>query len=64
MAAKRANWRWASGKRTATLNLRSPSHKVVAALPAKAALLLVGDVDQLPSVGPGQVLADGIASGA
>jgi exodeoxyribonuclease V alpha subunit len=27
-------------------------------------LLLVGDVDQLPSVGPGQVLADVIASGA
>jgi exodeoxyribonuclease V alpha subunit len=34
------------------------------ALPAEAALLLVGDVDQLPSVGPGQVLADIIASGA
>jgi exodeoxyribonuclease V alpha subunit len=34
------------------------------ALPDKAALLLVGDVDQLPSVGPGQVLADIIASGA
>src|SRR5689334_23346049 len=34
------------------------------ALPAQAALLLVGDVDQLPSVGPGQVLADIIASGA
>src|SRR5215813_12189947 len=34
------------------------------ALPARAALLLVGDVDQLPSVGPGQVLADVIASGA
>jgi exodeoxyribonuclease V alpha subunit len=34
------------------------------ALPVKAALLLVGDVDQLPSVGPGQVLADVIASGA
>jgi len=34
------------------------------ALPAQAALLLVGDVDQLPSVGPGQVLADVIASGA
>jgi exodeoxyribonuclease V alpha subunit len=32
------------------------------ALPAEAALLLVGDVDQLPSVGPGQVLADIIAS--
>jgi len=34
------------------------------ALPDLAALLLVGDVDQLPSVGPGQVLADVIASGA
>jgi exodeoxyribonuclease V alpha subunit len=34
------------------------------ALPAEAALLLVGDVDQLPSVGPGQVLADIIASNA
>jgi len=34
------------------------------ALPDASALLLVGDVDQLPSVGPGQVLADVIASGA
>jgi exodeoxyribonuclease V alpha subunit len=34
------------------------------ALPDRAALLLVGDVDQLPSVGPGQVLADIIASSA
>jgi exodeoxyribonuclease V alpha subunit len=34
------------------------------ALPDRAALILVGDVDQLPSVGPGQVLADIIASGA
>jgi len=34
------------------------------ALPNRAALILVGDVDQLPSVGPGQVLADIIASGA
>jgi exodeoxyribonuclease V alpha subunit len=34
------------------------------ALPEGAALLLVGDVDQLPSVGPGQVLSDVIASGA
>src|SRR3954463_6271202 len=32
------------------------------AVPAHAGLLLVGDVDQLPSVGPGQVLADVIAS--
>lgn len=30
----------------------------------RAALLIVGDIDQLPSVGPGQVLADLIASGA
>ena len=29
-----------------------------------SALILVGDVDQLPSVGPGQVLADIISSGA
>ena len=34
------------------------------AMPDEAGLLLVGDVDQLPSVGPGQVLADLIASGA
>jgi exodeoxyribonuclease V alpha subunit len=34
------------------------------AIPPEAGLLLVGDVDQLPSVGPGQVLADVIASGA
>nr|WP_037453114.1 ATP-dependent RecD-like DNA helicase [Skermanella stibiiresistens] len=34
------------------------------AVPDKAAVLLVGDVDQLPSVGPGQVLADVINSGA
>lgn len=37
---------------------------LLAAIPPDAALLLVGDVDQLPSVGPGQVLADAIASGA
>lgn len=37
---------------------------ILKALPPSAALLLVGDVDQLPSVGPGQVLADIIASGA
>jgi len=35
---------------------------VLRGLPERAALLLVGDVDQLPSVGPGQVLADIIAS--
>jgi exodeoxyribonuclease V alpha subunit len=34
------------------------------AVPERAALLLVGDVDQLPSVGPGQVLADIIGSNA
>ena len=36
---------------------------LVRAIPARSALLLVGDVDQLPSVGPGQVLADTIRSG-
>ena len=39
-------------------------HATMRALPPDAALLLVGDVDQLPSVGPGQVLKDVIASGA
>lgn len=34
------------------------------AAPDNAALLIVGDIDQLPSVGPGQVLADIISSGA
>lgn len=34
------------------------------ALPDEAALLVVGDIDQLPSVGPGQVLSDIISSGA
>lgn len=33
------------------------------ALPADAALVFVGDIDQLPSVGPGQVLRDVIDSG-
>jgi exodeoxyribonuclease V alpha subunit len=36
---------------------------LVAALAPTARLVLVGDVDQLPSVGPGTVLADVIASG-
>jgi exodeoxyribonuclease V alpha subunit len=33
------------------------------AVPDRTALLIVGDIDQLPSVGPGQVLADIIGSG-
>jgi exodeoxyribonuclease V alpha subunit len=33
-------------------------------VPPNAAVLFVGDVDQLPSVGPGQVLADLLESGA
>ena len=37
--------------------------QLLRAIPDEAALLLVGDVDQLPSVGPGAVLADIIASG-
>jgi exodeoxyribonuclease V alpha subunit len=35
----------------------------LSALPPGARLLLVGDADQLPSVGPGKVLQDAIASG-
>ena len=39
------------------------AHSVVQALSTEAHLLLVGDIDQLPSVGPGNVLADLINSG-
>ena len=38
------------------------AHSLVKAIPPNAQVLLVGDVDQLPSVGPGMVLADLIAS--
>jgi exodeoxyribonuclease V alpha subunit len=37
-------------------------NQLVRAVPAWACLVLVGDVDQLPSVGPGTVLADVIAA--
>jgi exodeoxyribonuclease V alpha subunit len=37
---------------------------LVKAVPGRAGFLIVGDIDQLPSVGPGQVLADVISSGA
>ena len=39
-------------------------HALLKAVPDHAALLIIGDIDQLPSVGPGQVLADIIRSGA
>jgi exodeoxyribonuclease V alpha subunit len=39
-------------------------HALLRAVPDRAALILVGDVDQLRSVGPGQVLADIIGSAA
>lgn len=39
-------------------------HALLRALPESAALILIGDADQLPSVGPGNVLRDLIASGA
>ena len=38
-------------------------HHLLAALPPSASVILVGDVDQLPSVGPGNVLRDIIDSG-
>jgi exodeoxyribonuclease V alpha subunit len=39
-------------------------HQFFRAVPNQACVILVGDVDQLPSVGPGTVLADLIASNA
>jgi exodeoxyribonuclease V alpha subunit len=39
-------------------------NQLLKAIPDSAGLLIVGDVDQLPSVGPGAVLADLIDSGA
>ncbi len=39
-------------------------HHLVNAIPPPATFILVGDVNQLPSVGPGNVLKDIIASGA
>jgi exodeoxyribonuclease V alpha subunit len=38
-------------------------NQLLRAVPTPASVLLVGDVDQLPSVGPGAVLADLIGSG-
>jgi len=38
-------------------------HALLRAVPPRSAMIVVGDVDQLPSVGPGQVLADIIHSG-
>ncbi len=40
------------------------AQQLVCAIPRSASLLLVGDVDQLPSVGPGSVLRDIIESDA
>ncbi|MFO1349357.1 MAG: AAA family ATPase [Gammaproteobacteria bacterium] len=37
-------------------------NQLLRAIPDEAAVLMVGDVDQLPSVGPGAVLADIVAS--
>jgi exodeoxyribonuclease V alpha subunit len=39
-------------------------NQLLRAVPAKACVVLVGDVDQLPSVGPGTVLRDIIISGS
>jgi AAA domain len=49
---------------TAPAIAKSSSQPQAPVAPEKAAMLIVGDVDQLPSVGPGQVLADVIQSGA
>ena len=47
---------------TSMVDVPLMSH-LLRALPAQGSLLLVGDVDQLPSVGPGLVLRDLIESG-
>lgn len=39
-------------------------YNLIKAIPPEASLILVGDIDQLPSVGPGNVLRDIIGSGA
>lgn len=39
-------------------------YNLVKAIPEKAILIMVGDIDQLPSVGPGSVLRDIINSGS
>ncbi len=39
-------------------------HHVLKAVPPQATFVMVGDINQLPSVGPGNVLKDIIASGA
>ena len=40
------------------------AQQFIAAVPQRAAVIFVGDADQLPSVGPGRVLRDMISSGA
>jgi exodeoxyribonuclease V alpha subunit len=39
-------------------------HSLLRAIPDEARVILIGDVDQLPSIGPGNVLRDCIESGA
>jgi len=38
-------------------------HAILRAMPKRGHLVLIGDVDQLPSVGPGNILGDLIDSG-
>ena len=38
------------------------AHSLLKAIPSEAQILLVGDIDQLPSVGPGNILRDLMAS--
>lgn len=39
-------------------------YSLLKAVPQKAAIIIIGDMDQLPSVGPGAILADLIESGS
>ncbi len=48
---------------TSMMDIHLMAH-LLRAIPDTASLIIVGDVDQLPSVGPGMVLRDSIESGA
>jgi len=60
--APRSKRTWFLVDEASMLNLQL-AERLFAAIPAHVPLVLVGDVDQLPPVGPGQVLARLIASG-
>lgn len=55
-------WIWRGLVELSTTVNGCTAHSLFKAIPPHAQVLLVGDIDQLPSVGPGMVLRDLIAS--